>query len=338
MTLLTIPVLVLVAAASALLTGMMRRYALGRDMLDVPNHRSSHTTPTPRGGGLSIVLLALLGTVLAGTFGLLPPAATVALAGGGCVVAAIGFVDDRWNLPARWRLLAHLAAAAWLIAWLGELPPLRLAGAEVPWNGVTMALAALFVVWLTNLYNFMDGIDALAAVQAVTVAAPTAFLLHLGGATGLALVPAVYAAAALGFLAWNLPPAKVFMGDAGSGFLGFSFAALALATHAQGVLTLWAWLILLGVFIVDATVTLVRRMVTGQPWYKAHRDHAYQHAARAHQGHGAVAGTTAAINLCWLAPLAAWSAAAPEWGIALLLLAWLPLLVLAVRYKAGVPA
>ena len=331
----TILLLLAACAITAALTGAVRHYALRRDLLDIPNQRSSHAAPTPRGGGVAVVLVCLAAAALLAGQGVLSPQTAWALLGGGLLVALVGLLDDLGDVRARWRLLAHLAAAAWLLWWLWPMAPLPLLpGLVLPWNGLLAVIALIGIAWLINLYNFMDGTDALAATQAITVAAPATMLLSLAGAPGLALFTALVAAAALGFLAWNLPPARIFMGDAGSGFLGFIFAGQALASHAAGAVPIWSWLILLGVFIVDATVTLLRRMARGERWYQAHRSHAYQHAARAH-GHGRVALAVAAINLLWLLPLAAVAAALPTWGVPILLAAWAPLTLLALHHRAG---
>ena len=321
------------------LTGVARWYALRRQIMDIPNQRSAHSAPTPRGGGVAIVILGLVAVAVAPVAEVLSTGDAIAVAGGGAIVALAGFLDDLADVRARWRFLMHVAGAAWLLIGLGAMPAVPVApGLELPWGAVAVAVALLATVWLINLYNFMDGIDALAAVQAITVAGPAALMLWLLDAAELAVLSAVIAAAAAGFLIWNRPPARIFMGDAGSGFLGYVFAALALVGHAHGALTLWAWLILLGVFIVDATVTLLRRMLDGQAWYQAHSSHGYQHAARQYGSHGRVALATGAINLFWLTPLAAAAAAAPQWGAAVMIVAWLPLVLLAWSYRAGKPA
>jgi Fuc2NAc and GlcNAc transferase len=146
---------------------------------------------------------------------------------------------------------------------------------------------------------------------------------------------ALLGAATLGFLPWNWPPARIFMGDVGSGFLGFNLAVLALYTVHTGALTVWSWLILLGVFIVDATVTLLRRIVRGERWYVAHRNHAYQHAAIRWRSHRRVTLTVLAINLAWLIPLAWFVNRCPQLGIIAVSLALAPLIVWALALGAG---
>jgi len=326
--------LIAVFFLSAVLTGLMRRYAMSRQLLDRPNERSSHSVPTPRGGGVAIVIAFLGGLFVSGDA---TSAATItALLVGGIGVAVIGFVDDHGHIAARWRLLAHFSSAAWILFWIG-VPRLEYMGSTVDLGALGAVLAALYLVWLLNLYNFMDGIDGIAGVEALIVGAGGTAIYLLAGlplASGIGL-PALLAAAALGFLVWNFPPAKIFMGDAGSGFLGLMLGALSIQAAVARPVLLWCWLVLLGVFIVDATVTLIRRLLRGERVYEAHRSHAYQHASREFGAHRPVTLAIAVINVLWLMPWAA--AIATGWvdGIVGLVAAYLPLLLLALRFRAG---
>ena len=330
----------LVAALAWWLTGAMRRYALARQLLDVPNARSSHTQPTPRGGGVAIVtsfLLAVMGLALAGV---IDRRLSVALlgAGGGC--ALLGFLDDHRHIAARWRLLGHFAAAGWALYFLAGAPSLTLSGQTLPTGLLADALAALYLMWLLNLYNFMDGIDGIAGVEAITVCLGAAVAAYLApgivSATEIG-VPLLLAGAVAGFLVWNFPPARIFMGDAGSGFLGITLGILSLHAGATHPPLLWSWLILLGVFVVDATVTLLRRLLRGERVYEAHRSHAYQQAARRFGRHRPVTVAVATINLGWLLPIAAWvTSGGLDAGLGMLL-AYTPLLALALWFRAGQP-
>jgi len=332
-----IALLVGIVLFAFILTAAVRRYALHKQLMDVPNERSSHTVPTPRGGGIAIVASCLLALPVFWLTDMIPGFAVAGLFLGGVLVACVGFLDDQGHVPARWRMLVHMAAALLLVSLAGSLPPVPVFGLYVTFGLVNSLLAAMFIVWHLNLFNFMDGIDGIAGTEAVTVCAAAAFLLWFTGELEWALVVAVFGAASLGFLVWNWPPAKIFMGDAGSGFLGFSLAGLAVLTHAEAGLTLWAWLILLGVFIVDATVTLIHRVIRSERWYDAHRNHAYQHAARETGGHLPVTLVTGLINLTWLLPLAWVTVLNPGWGPGIVLVAWLPLFLLALRFRAGQP-
>ncbi len=282
-------------------TALLRRYGKHR-LLDVPNERSSHARPVPRGGGVAIVLAFLAGVALLWWQGSVSTALAAALLGGGGLVAAIGFWDDHVDLPAHVRLALHAAAAAWAVALLGPVQHVPIGDATwtAPgWFAWPVSLVA--IVWLLNLYNFMDGIDGIAAGEAVSVSLAALIAAHLVGAAlpGLALL----AAASAGFLVLNWPPARVFMGDAGSGFLGYAFAVYLLLSANADARFVWVWVVLLAVFWVDATVTLVRRATAGERWYAAHRTHAYQHAAARCGRHLPVTLAVIAINLLVLLPL-----------------------------------
>ncbi len=308
------------AALSGLATGVVRRYALERRLLDHPNERSSHERPTPRGGGLALAGVVLGGVALAGMLGWVPAAVSVAVTGGGLVVAGIGLVDDHRPQPVGLRAALHLLAAVWAVAWLGGLPDLRIGlhSVHLGWSGSVVAV--LGIAWAINLYNFMDGIDGLAAGQAVVAAGLGGAFLLAEGPDGLALVALLACGASLGFLPWNWPPARIFMGDVGSGLLGFVFGSLALASERAGSLPLIGWILLLGTFVFDASVTLARRMLSGARWYEAHRTHGYQRAVQSGWSHRRVTGVllilaTVLGGLAWLA----WRR--PAWSLAAMMLA-----------------
>lgn len=319
------------------LTGRVRRYALERQLFDVPNARSSHSVATPRGGGIAIVLITLATFLLAGLLGVLNWPHIWGLLGGGAVAAAIGFVDDHRHIARRWRLLAHVVAAIWVLAWLGGMPPVGTLGVVVDLGWLGHVLAAVYLVWVLNLTNFMDGIDGIAALEVLTVCL-SGVVLYLVAAPGEDnwTAPLILAMATLGFLVWNWPPAKIFMGDAGSGFLGLMLAALSLQAAWAAPRLFWSWVILLGVFIVDATVTLVRRMVRRERFYEAHRTHAYQHAAQRYGAHKPATLAVAAINMIWLLPLALLVSRNSLDGLIGVLVAYAPLAAAAVWLGAGV--
>ena len=327
---------VLVAVGvSFLLTGAMRRYAVARSLMDVPNARSSHVLPTPRGGGVAIVLTFLLALVPLLFFGLVSPAVFAACAGAGALIAIIGFMDDHGHIAARWRLLGHFIAAAWAIFWLGGLPAISVLGVELELGWAGSALAVIYLVWMLNLYNFMDGIDGIAGVEAVCACFGACLLYAMSGQSGSIWAPLLLGACVAGFLCWNFPPAKIFMGDAGSGFLGIMLGVLSLQAGWISAQLLWGWLILMGVFIVDATFTLLRRLIRGDRIYEAHRSHAYQFASRRFGKHLPVTLAVGLINLCWLLPIALCVTLYSLDGAIGVLLAYSPLLVLACWFRAG---
>ena len=331
-------ILIALAAAlsSAVLTGLLRRYALRSGLIDRPNARSSHEIPTPRGGGLAIVTTFLVAMSTLFFVGQIPVRLFAALGGGGLAVAIAGFIDDRHTLPAGVRFAVHVCAAVWCLAWLGGLPALMFNGRLVDLGWAGDALGVLAIVWVLNLFNFMDGIDGIAASEAVFVVAAAAGLTLLGPRPdGLLVVEIVFVAACAGFLWWNWPPAQIFMGDVGSGFVGYMVAVLALASAREDPAAIWKWLILGGVFFVDATVTLVRRAIRGDPIHEAHRSHAYQWLARRWRSHKRVTLTVVLLNLVWILPCAVLATRHSDAALWMVLVAFLPLVALAVSAGAG---
>ena len=327
--------LLLGCAVSWALTSSVRRYALHADLLDHPNARSSHTVPTPRGGGVAIVVSDLALVAVFALAQAMNPRLAAALLGGGALVAVLGFIDDRRPLPARWRFAGHLLAAVWVLAWLGPLPAVPIFGVIVDLRAGAVLLSALYLVWSINLFNFMDGIDGIASLEAISVALGGAFVWWLTQPQGDWLVAVAFAACVAGFLIWNFPPARIFMGDAGSGFLGCMVATLALWSSHTAPHLFWSWFILGGAFMVDATITLLRRVARGERFNEAHRSHAYQYAARKCGSHKAVSIAFVAITALWLFPLGVAVALGRLDGLVGVTIAYLPLVALALRYKAG---
>jgi Fuc2NAc and GlcNAc transferase len=319
------------ALLAAAITGWVRRQALRRRWLDVPNERSSHAAPTPRGGGLGIVLASLAGFVALWAVGALEPKLCVALLGGGVAVAWIGFRDDRQPVAAGLRLAVHLAAALWALAWLGGVPPIQFGSTVIEFGAMGYVLGALAIGWVLNLFNFMDGIDGIAASEAAFMAFAGAGIAAFTAAPGLPVAALLFGAACLGFLAWNWPPARIFMGDVGSGYLGYVLGVLALAAMGHSPVALFVWLALGAVFFVDASVTLARRLLRGERAHEAHRSHAYQWLARRWGSHRSVTVAVLWFNIAVMLPIAGFCAAYPEFaapvlGATLALLALLALL------------
>jgi len=328
--------LVLTVLLAWAITGMVRRHALNNAILDIPNSRSSHSVPTPRGGGLAIVLTFLPCVAALYFLRMLDLPIAAALAAGGAAIAIVGYLDDKKALPASIRFAVHIGAAIGVVILLGGLAgsSLRAIGLQGIFAGSVIAVLSLG--WMTNLFNFMDGIDGIAASEAIFIATAGAWLSWRAGADpGLVIAMLALAGASIGFLIWNWPPARIFMGDVGSGFLGFTLAALGLAASRRGVTPIEVWVILGGVFLVDSSATLLRRVVRGDRWLEAHRTHAYQCLARRWHGHRPVTATILAVNLLWLLPLAWLAETLREkawWCVAAALI---PLAVLAVVIGAG---
>lgn len=320
---------------SLFLTAVLRRYALHRSIIDIPNARSSHSVPTPRGGGVAIVLAFLFCLIFMASADLQPMAQIIALIGSGALIAVIGFMDDHGHIAARWRLLGHFVAAVWVMLWMGGLPPLIFFGFPLDLGWLGGALAAIYLVWMLNLYNFMDGIDGLASLEAICTCLAMSMIYYFTGHASMIWAPLMLTMTVAGFLYWNFPPARIFMGDAGSGFLGIILGALSIQAAWVGSEYFFAWLILLGVFVVDATFTLIRRLVRGDKVYEAHRSHGYQYASRHFGKHLPVTVGVSLINLLWLLPVSLSVTLLKLDGATGLVIAYVPLIVLALKFKAG---
>ncbi|MEA1890797.1 MAG: glycosyltransferase family 4 protein [Pseudomonadota bacterium] len=280
---------------SWLLTSRVRRYALKKDLLDIPNARSSHSVPTPRGGGLSIIIVLLLSAVASLFLPDAPVPLLVSLVLATLAYAVLGWQDDKHDLPASIRFLFQLLIAtiftAWL-AWYGT-PEFTLSIA-----GIAIILSSvLWITWMANLYNFMDGIDGISAVETIILGATTSYWFAMSGAISIAIICIAVAGAALGFLRWNWSPAIIFMGDVGSLALGAFFAIMAMIGSSSQDIPFSAFLILYAVYLADSGVTLLRRMIKRERWWQAHRSHFYQRAVQSGYSHAQVSLAVMVINL-----------------------------------------
>jgi UDP-N-acetylmuramyl pentapeptide phosphotransferase/UDP-N-acetylglucosamine-1-phosphate transferase len=253
-------------------------------ILDHPNDRSLHQHPIPRTGGLAILGAGLCGMVLVD---LALPGARANLAvllPGLIALAIVSFLDDRYGIPVRWRLLVHVCASASLV-FSGYAPnPLELPIFALPLPAwFTSILTLLFIIWMINLYNFMDGMDGFAGGMAVIGFATLAWLGQADA--GFAAICLTVAAASAGFLVHNFPPAKIFLGDTGSTTLGFLAAACGLWGSKAGLFPFWVALLVFSPFIMDATVTLLRRLLRGEKVWEPHRTHYYQRLVLLGWGH-----------------------------------------------------
>jgi Fuc2NAc and GlcNAc transferase len=260
-----------------------------------------------------MVVVTTFGAAVLAGLGIIPLSFLAVLVLGGLSVAAVGFWDDIRLAPVAVRMVAHFGAAILAVCLVGSLSGIRV-GDHVFHLGVVGALLGILaVVWILNLFNFMDGIDGIAASEAAYALFSGAGIITFAAHGSLAeAAPALLAGAACcGFLRWNWPPAAIFMGDVGSGYLGYVIAIVALASMQTTALSLFTWLILGGVFFVDATLTLGRRLLRGERVYQAHRTHAYQWLARRWGSHARVTMVVLAVNVAWLLPWAVLSVKFP---------------------------
>jgi len=294
------PVQATLPLGCAVLAWWLTRTVLRHAPLDHPTTRSSHSQPTPRGGGLAIVATTVAGLMVGVALGLVDFRLGLAVGCGGSVVAAIGWWDDHAGVSPPVRLAVQAVAAAWALWWLGGLPHVMLGAHRVELGIFGGMLGLAGILWAINLFNFMDGIDGIAGVEAVCLGAGGALLLMRFGVAGGVTAPLLIAGASLGFLAWNWAPARIFMGDVGSGFLGFAFAVLAIWSEDRDGPSIVAWAVLAMVFVLDATVTLIRRGLRREPLTEGHRHHAYQRLVLAGWSHRAVTSAVLGLNLVLL--------------------------------------
>ncbi len=311
------------------------RYQHTKNILVTPNHRSSHEIPTPTGGGIAFAFSSLIMFVGLKYFDLIPLNNFLMLFIPGLVIATVGFVDDINPISAVFRLMLHFAIVLFIVSCLnGDIFfEFNLFGLFNKW--IKYFFIIFYLCWLLNLYNFMDGIDGLAASQAIFVCSAAGIMYWLNNDLVLLSAPLTLVAAVSSFLIWNIPPAKIFMGDAGSGFLGISLGTLSLQAATIKSEYFVSWLILLAVFIIDATVTLIRRLIQGEQIFEAHRSHAYQHAAIFFKGHLPVTLSVAFMNIIWLLPIAILVGLNKIPAFLGLIVAYIPLIILAIYFKAG---
>ena len=295
MTLLFANLLILAFFSTLYLTYRYCLYALKHSLVDIPSQRSSHLKPTPRGGGVSFVIVAAL-CAIAVLYGMIDKGAVSILLSGAVIVAVTGFLDDIYNLKGSVRFSVQVFTAVLFAVLVGGWPQFHVGEFVFNWGILGLLFAVLGIVWSINLFNFMDGIDGIASLEAIFVLLCGGLMMLYAGGKPEGLFSIIVATSVAGFLKWNLPPAKIFMGDVGSYFLGFLIAAFAIVGERRYGVPVLLWVILYGAFWFDATITLVRRLTRGEQWYSAHKSHAYQRLHQYGWSHGKVVAATAALN------------------------------------------
>ena len=347
-------------ALVAVLSAGVIRYGPRFGLLDTPVARSAHVAPKPLGGGAALAAPYFLCVIW---FVASAAISESALAYLGCLfIVVLGFSDDRWQLSSKIRLPVQFIVSVAAVRAIGvDSVDFGFFSLSEPFT--LSLLAVLSLVWLCNLTNFMDGIDGIAASQLLVTSLSCVVLLVgledglkgvlegvLEGVLGSGLDAAagesgehdvvltlsvVLAASAAGFLLWNWSPASLFMGDAGSGFIGFALGLLALESLVTQRMSVWSWVLLLGVFIADTAVTLLVRIIRGERWYEGHSQHAYQILSRRLNSHPRVVGGVILINICWLLPLAWVAGILPHYGVLFATIGLAPLLLGCYRLGAG---
>lgn len=268
---------------------------MAQDLLDIPNDRSSHTVPTPRGGGLAIVIVLLLAGVVSLFLPQAPIDVLVCLLLATLAFSLLGWQDDKHDLPASVRFLIQLLIAVFASGWLlwATVPGYSTSFASV----ALLLLSTLWIAWMANLYNFMDGIDGISAVESLILGATTSYWFAISGVASMAIICIAVAGASVGFLRWNWSPAKIFMGDVGSLALGAFFAIIAIIGTTRLDIPFLAFLILYAVYLADSGVTLLHRIIKREKWWQAHRSHFYQRAVQSGFSHAQVSLSVMALNI-----------------------------------------
>ncbi|MBI5538876.1 MAG: glycosyltransferase family 4 protein [Bacteroidia bacterium] len=291
-------VILLSVVFSLLLTYVVRIWSINRAIIDIPNERSSHTNPTPRGGGIAIAITWFIVITVMRFFNKLDCSLYFALLLG-LPISIIGLVDDIVTVSARSRLIIQILSAVGAVLLLGGIKDIDGWSLSVYQTIILSAIAIVGIVWFTNLFNFLDGIDGYISTEIIFIGIAS-FLLF--GAT----LPLMLAAVTAGFLVWNWQPAKIFMGDVGSTLLGFTIGVFAIYYQSKGDSSIVVWLMLTSLFWFDATFTLYRRWRNRETLSKAHKKHAYQRIVQSGFSHQKTVFYSILINLfililVWLA-------------------------------------
>lgn len=331
-------------ALVAVLSAGVIRYGPRLGLLDTPVARSAHLAPKPLGGGAALAAPYFLCVIW---FVASAAISESMLAYLGCLfIVVLGFSDDRWQLSSKVRLPVQFIVSVVAVRAIG-VDSVDFGFFSLSEPLVLTLLAVLSLVWLCNLANFMDGIDGIAASQLLVTSLSCVVLLlwlegggnsapdELGGHDVVITLSVVLAASAAGFLLWNWSPASLFMGDAGSGFIGFALGLLALESLVTQRMSVWSWVLLLGVFIADTVVTLLVRILRGERWYEGHSQHAYQILSRHLKSHSRVVEVVICINIFWLLPLAWVAGIFPHYGVLFVTIGLAPLLFGCYRLGAG---
>jgi len=284
--------LIIAFLISLILTGLYRKYAIRKSIIDIPNIRSSHTIPTPRGGGIALAFAWFTGLIYFFITGKIGNDLFFALLSG-LPLVLIGFMDDMFNLGPWFKLLVQMACAAAALVFLDGLSVIQLGSHNFVYPIVFTFIAGIAIVWAINLFNFLDGIDGYITSEIIFIGISSYLL--TGDQVGVLL-----ASVSAGFLFWNWEKARIFMGDAGSTLIGYNVAILAIYHQNNHISNLPVWLILSSVFWVDATVTIYRRVNNREKLSVAHRKHAYQRIVQAGFSHQKTVISAFIINLLCL--------------------------------------
>ena len=326
----SIQLLLLTFLLTIIVLRIYNSFAIKQSIIANPNFRNLHQNPTPRGGGIVFSTVFLIAIFVLWCSSSISADLMLAIFFGGMIAAYFGFIDDVIEVGAQAKLFVQCMLAAWVLLCFGGIPLM-----DIPWTPyfIDLVISWFAMVWLMNAYNFMDGSDGMAASGAIffCLAAIVSLSLVSGDVT-LITIFGLLAVSCIGFLLSNWPPARIFMGDSGSLFLGYFFCALIAKTVTGGEMSLWTWLIMLAYFLGDTTTTSTLRIFLVKPWYGVHRSHAYQNLVRINQNHLKVLSGILFFHFLWLFPLVIWSVLTPKYAPLAFLFAYTPVVLWTIRY------
>lgn len=306
------------------------KVALRNKIISSPNFRTLHSSDAITGGGAIFSFVFFFAIFYFWITGFVTEKIFFVLGIGGLFATLLGFLDDLFDISAIKKLFFHTILSAWSLYWL-ELGIFS----NTNWipNSISNGLSLLFLVWVINAYNFIDGIDGLAISGATFISGGLILIMIItNNSSELTIIYFSLLGCALAFTIFNWPPARIFMGDSGSIFLGYTIGTLFLLTIKRGDVTLWTWLVIFGYFFADTTITQLMRLLLVKKWYKAHRSHAYQNLARITGSHFKVTSVIIIYHFVWLLPLMIFSIKLPDFSILAAALAVLPAMLFAIKY------
>ena len=317
------------------ITRLLIRYSEKMGMMDIPNKRSSHSRPTPKGGGVGFFVVFILISLGFYSFSdyhfIVSP-----LVFGAPVVILLGWFDDRYSLPPFFRLFIHFLVALFIYIFVTQNFEIQLNISFLPegfW--INSVFCVLFITWFINLYNFMDGVDGQAASTAIVGSLLMAVIAGIHDSYRLSVIYCLISYTVSGFLFYNWSPARIFMGNTGSYFLGFLFASLALISKVHANVSFYSHVIIFGFFIFDTTFVLIWRTMKKRPLFKAHQTFIFHKLMKKGWSHGEISIFYVMIMILWLFPMANLASIYDDLGLLIVLMAYFPLLILAVYNRAG---
>ncbi len=323
-------------ALAAPLTFLARHYAIKKQLVDIPDERRNHRQATPRGGGIGFVISFSTLLIVVTLMDLIVMNISLVMLASIILITAMGYMDDHRNISSISRLASQVIAAVGVMLFLPLPESFHVIANFYVTGWALQAGVFISIIWLINVYNFMDGIDGITSIEVISVCLLMYLLLFWqNDLNNQALLLLLLPAAVTGFLLFNWPPASIFMGDVGSCFLGLVMGIMSLLLWSIGDANMWAWVILQGVFVIDSVVTLLRRAARGVKVFDAHSQHAFQHAFRRFNSAHKILMASFIIKLLWLAP---WAYAVVNLYVSPLIglvLAYIPLVVITFYFKAG---